>query len=166
MKNTASAADGALGRGKSHGDLRHFFRFFHYHFTRKAYKQRLFGPRGAKRTPKACECSPHRPTPESDLPLLPQRNMSGKFCNVWRRAQAGSFCGCPQNGGAHPRSWRLYGVISRFTSMVQWPIISLVPQRYGRKVYAGCILLATSFWPQAHTGKHLYVSMTLHVVAA
>ena len=38
-----------------------------------------------------------------------------------------------ENGGVHPRLWRLYGVISRYTYTVQWPIISISAASYGCK---------------------------------
>ena len=43
------------------------------------------------------------------------------------------FARLPENGGAHPRLWRLYGVISRYTHTVQWPIISISAASYGCK---------------------------------
>jgi len=70
-KSMASVAHQAASGGKSHGDLRKFSRFFHYRFTRKAYLQRLFGPRGARKAPFDCDSSPHRPTLRTDLPHLP-----------------------------------------------------------------------------------------------
>ena len=44
-----------------------------------------------------------------------------------------SFSRGHENGGAHPRLWRLYGVISRYTYTVQWPIISISAASYGCK---------------------------------
>ena len=43
------------------------------------------------------------------------------------------FARLPENGGAHLRLWRLYGVISRYTYTVQWPIISISAASYGCK---------------------------------
>ncbi|MBQ9362924.1 MAG: hypothetical protein IJT97_05805, partial [Bacteroidaceae bacterium] len=74
-KSMASVAHQAASGGKSRGDLRDFSRFFHYLFTRKAYLQRLFGPRGARNRPSDRITTLHRPTPEGRLADLPKRNM-------------------------------------------------------------------------------------------
>ena len=104
QKTLASGRPWAAVTWQVSGVFRQNSEKFHYRFTRKVHIQGLSGPPGARIAPFPSESSPHRPTPASDLPRLPQRNMSGFFFVTGCRTRGRViFAGSREMVGAHPR---------------------------------------------------------------